>query len=76
LVEDITNRPKSRREEEDVYAAEAGTYVVGQKVKTLDTMEITLSYLSDEVITVDDMMEKVPKLRYVDHDMRDAAKFP
>jgi hypothetical protein len=39
-------------------------------------MDITLPYLLDAVITVDDMLGKVPKLRYVDHDVCDAAKFP
>jgi hypothetical protein len=39
-------------------------------------MEITLPYLPDAIIIVDDMLVKVPKIRYVDHDVRDAAKFP
>jgi hypothetical protein len=39
-------------------------------------MDITLPYLPDAVITVDDMLGKVPKLRYADHDVRDVAKFP
>jgi hypothetical protein len=38
-------------------------------------MEITLPYLPHAVLIVDDMMGKVPKLRYVDHDVRSAAKF-
>jgi hypothetical protein len=39
-------------------------------------MEVTLPYLLDVVIIVEDMLGKVPKLRYVDHDVRDATKFP
>jgi hypothetical protein len=39
-------------------------------------MDITLPYLPDAVITMDYIMGKVPKLRYFDHDVRDATKFP
>jgi hypothetical protein len=39
-------------------------------------MDITLPYLPDAVVTVDDMLGKVPKLRYSDHDVRDVTKFP
>jgi hypothetical protein len=39
-------------------------------------MDVTLPYLPDAVIIVDDMLGKVPKLRYTDHDVRDVAKFP
>jgi hypothetical protein len=53
-----------------------GTYDVGHKRKDQDSMNITLPYLPDAVIVVDDMLGKVPKLRYVDHDVRDADKFP
>jgi hypothetical protein len=49
---------------------------VGQKRKTPDSMEITLPFLPDAVITVDDMLGKVPKMRYVDHDVCDVTKFP
>jgi hypothetical protein len=38
-------------------------------------MEVTLPYLLDVVITIEDILGKVPRLRYVDHDVRDAAKF-
>jgi hypothetical protein len=38
-------------------------------------MNITLPYLLDAIVTVDDMLGKVPKLRYSDHDVCDAAKF-
>jgi hypothetical protein len=75
-MEDITDRPDSVGEEEGTEATEAGTSVAGQKRKTPDSMEITLPFLPDIVITVDDMLGKVPKMRYVDHDMRDATKFP
>jgi hypothetical protein len=39
-------------------------------------MEITLPFLLDTVITTNDILGKVPKMRYVDHDMHDATKFP
>jgi hypothetical protein len=38
-------------------------------------MNITLPYLPDAVVTVDDMLRKVPKIRYSDHDVRDATEF-
>jgi hypothetical protein len=38
-------------------------------------MDITLPYLPYAVVTVYDILGKVPKLRYVDHDVHDAAKF-
>jgi hypothetical protein len=38
-------------------------------------MDIALPYLLDEVITVDDMLGNIPKLRYSDHDVRDVTKF-
>jgi hypothetical protein len=47
----------------------------GQKRKTTDRMEITLPFLLDVVPTVDDMLGKVPKLRYTDHDMCDMTNF-
>jgi hypothetical protein len=76
LVEDITDQPKSGREEEDADATEVGTSVMGQKRKKRDAMEITIPYLLDTVITLDGMLGKVPRLRYADHDVQDAAKFP
>jgi len=57
---------ESGREEEA-----ADTSIVGHKRKAPYTMDATLSYLLDAVITMDDMMGKVPKLRYADHDVRD-----
>jgi hypothetical protein len=75
LVEDITDRPDFEREQEDADTAEAGAYAIGNKRKVQDTMDITLPYLSDAVVTVDDMLGKVPKLRYLDHDVRGATKF-
>jgi hypothetical protein len=50
--------------------------LVGKKRKTPNSMEITLPFLPDAVPTVDDMLGKVPKLRYADHDVRDMIKFP
>jgi len=38
-------------------------------------MNITLSYLRDIVVTVDDMLGKVPKLRYSYNYVCDATKF-
>jgi hypothetical protein len=39
-------------------------------------MEITLPFIPDVVPTVNDMLGKVPKLRYAYHDVHDMAKFP
>jgi hypothetical protein len=38
-------------------------------------MDVTLPYIPDAVITMDDMLGKVPKIRYTDDDVRNAAKF-
>jgi hypothetical protein len=38
-------------------------------------MEITLPFHPYVVPTIDDMMGKVPKLRYADHDVHDMTKF-
>jgi hypothetical protein len=76
LVKDINGGPESEREEEDADEIEAGPSAAGQKIKSPDAMEVTLPYLSDAVIFVEDMLGKVPKLRYTDYDVRDAAKFP
>jgi hypothetical protein len=40
-----------------------------------DATKITLPYIPDTVVTVEDMLGKVPKLRYFDHDVRYATKF-
>jgi hypothetical protein len=76
LVEDITNRSDSEREEDNAETAKAGTSAIQQTLKAQYTMDITLPYLLDEVVTGDDMLEKVPKLRYSDHYVRDVTKFP
>jgi hypothetical protein len=76
LVEDITNWMDSEREEEDAETLEVGPSVVGKKRKVQDATNITLPYLLDVVVTVDDMLGKVPKLRYSNHNVRDATKFP
>jgi len=39
-------------------------------------MDITLPYLLDVVVIMDDMLGKLPKLRYSDHDVRNVTKFP
>jgi hypothetical protein len=49
---------------------------VGQKRKIPDIMGITLLYLQDAFITMDEMIGKVPNLRYADHKVRDMEKFP
>jgi hypothetical protein len=41
-----------------------------------DATDITLPYLPDTVVTMDDILGKVLKLRYSDHDVCDATKFP
>jgi hypothetical protein len=41
-----------------------------------DTTYITLPYLPNAMVTVDDMLGKLRKLRYSDHDVHDATKFP
>jgi hypothetical protein len=38
-------------------------------------MEITLPFLPYTIPTIDDMLGKIPKLRYADHDIHDMAKF-
>jgi hypothetical protein len=76
LVEDITDWSESAGEEEGTEAAEADTSTAGKKRKTPDNMEIILPFLPDTVPTIDDMLGKVPRLRYADHDVRYMAKFP
>ena len=52
LVEDITDRLESERDEEDVETVEVGPSVVGQKIKAQDATDITLPYLPDVVVTM------------------------
>jgi hypothetical protein len=66
LVKEITDKPETIGEEEGTEAAEEGTSVVGKKRKNPNSMEITLPFLPNVVPTFDDMLRKVPKLRYVD----------
>ena len=63
------------RKEEDADLAEVDTSVLGKKRKVQDAMDIKLPYLPNTMIIVDDMLGKVPKLRYTDDDVCDAAKF-
>jgi hypothetical protein len=63
LVEEITNQADSEGEEDDIETAEVGPFVVRKKIKVKDTTDITLPYLPDTVVTVDDMLRKLPKLR-------------
>jgi hypothetical protein len=76
LVEDITDRPDSVGKKRVQKQQRQAHLLWDRKRKTPDSMEITLPYLPDAVITMDDMLGKVPKLRYVDHDVHDVAKFP
>jgi hypothetical protein len=75
FVEDITDQPEFEREEEDVGLAESGPSSMGQKRKVWDVVHIKLPYLPDTMIIVDDMIGKLPKIRYVDHDVHYATKF-
>jgi hypothetical protein len=76
LVEDITDRPDSGREKEEANVVEAGTSTVGHKIKVHDAMDIIVPYLPDPVTSVDDMLRKVLKLIYADHDVHDVTMFP
>jgi len=49
---------------------------VGQKRKEPGVVEITLPYLIYVVDAVEDMLGKVQKLKYVDHGVKNATKFP
>jgi hypothetical protein len=49
---------------------------MGQKRKAPSVVEITLPHLPDVVVVVEDMLGKVPKLKYADHDITDTKKFP
>jgi hypothetical protein len=49
---------------------------VGQKRKAPSIVEITLPHLPDIVVIVEDMLGKVLKIKYVDHDINDIVKFP
>ena len=69
MVKDITDQSDLVGEEEGTKATKAGTSTARQKIKTPDSMEITLPFLPDAIPTIDDMLGKVPKLRYVDHDV-------
>jgi hypothetical protein len=48
---------------------------VGHKIKVQDAMDVTLPYLPDTIINVDDMLGKVSKLKYSDQDVCDVTKF-
>jgi hypothetical protein len=49
---------------------------VVQKIKAPGEIEITLPYLPDVVVAVEDMLGKVLKLKYSYHDVIDTTKFP
>jgi hypothetical protein len=78
LVEDITGQQEIEGEEEEEVEDEVAEEnpVVGQKRKAPGIVEITLPYLPDVVVAVEDMLGKVPKLKYADHDVTDTTKFP
>jgi len=76
LVEDIKNQSEIEGEEEDTTKiAVEGHPTIDQKRKASDATKITLLYIPDVMVTVEDMLGKVPKLRYFDHDVRYAKKF-
>jgi len=65
-------------EEEDEHEDEAieETLDMGQKRKAPNAVDITLPHLLDVVVAVEDMLGKVPKLKYAYHDITDITKFP
>jgi hypothetical protein len=76
LVEDITNQQEYEGAECDTKTMTEGQPTVGKKREEKDVVEITLPYLPDVVVTVEDMLEKLSKLRYSDHDVCNIKKFP
>jgi hypothetical protein len=53
-----------------------GHPTVRKKIKTHEAAEITLPHIPDAVVDVEDMLGKVLKLRYSNHEVRDMEKFP
>jgi hypothetical protein len=84
LVEDITGQQETEGEEEEEVEEELAEEnpAVGQKRKTpgapskQTSVEIMLPHIPDVVIVVEDMLGKVEKLKYADHDVTDTTKFP
>jgi len=77
LVEDNKRKWEIEAEEEEMIEKAVECHpVIRQKRKASDTTEITLPYKPDVIVTVEDMLRKVSKLRYVDHVVKYAAKFP
>jgi hypothetical protein len=48
---------------------------MGQNQKAPSMVEITLPHLPDIVVTVEDMLGEVLKLKYAYHDITDTTKF-
>jgi hypothetical protein len=67
---------ESERGEDDTKTTEVVPSVIEQRINVQGAMDITLPYLPNTMVTMDDMLEKVLKLSYSDHDVCDATKFP
>jgi hypothetical protein len=67
--------PDSPRDKEGTEVIKVGTSTVGQKRNTPKSLDISLPFIPDAVPTIEDMLGKVPKLRYMDHDVHDTMKF-
>jgi hypothetical protein len=75
LVEDITKQPKTKWEEyEPTKTVVEGQHAIGQKIKLQDAAKITLPYISDAVVTMEVMLGKVSKVRYLGHDVCNMTK--
>ena len=73
MVEDITNQQEIEGEEEKEVKDEAveENLVAGQKMKAPGILEITLPYIPDVVVVVEDMLGNMLKLKYAYHDVID-----
>ena len=76
MVEEITNHPETKEEEYMTQKIAEGHPTVDQKRKTQVKNEITIPHILDFVVTKEEMLGKVPKLRYSYHDVRNTNKFP
>jgi len=47
-----------------------------QKRKVPSEVEITLTHLPDDIVAVEEILGKVLKIKYVDHDVANREKFP
>jgi hypothetical protein len=67
---------EGEEEEEPEDEAIEENLATSQKRKAPSVVEITLPHLPNIVVTVEDMLGKVPKLKYADHEITDTTKFP